>query len=153
MMRVTRERGRLGTAGAASFTLVEMLIAVALFIMAFGFIVAGLNQTMYMAVWGNYNTAASKWAQQRMEEIQNARWDPTAVPAVDQVISANFPNDTVVLENYGGANPSLTATRTVTITPVTAGNLQYKVIQIAMSWSFRGRSFSKTFTNIRATDQ
>ena len=135
-------------------TLAEVLIAIAIFALVFGSVLTGLTQARYRANWASLNLEAAKFAEQRYEQIQNASWEPTASPAVDEVISNNFPTTTANLMDYT-ARRFLIATNTVRIDALpNASNPQYKVITCTIVWRYRGRGpFTNTIASIRAPDQ
>lgn len=136
-------------------TLTEVVFAVGLFGVVIGTILTGLMQANYRAAWATYSDAATKLAEQRMEQVMTARWEPTAVPPIDQLVSANFPDDTVNLDVLTADGTALTGARSVQITPVTSGGVtQYKVITVRVVWSYRGNGpFTNDVTTIRSTDQ
>ena len=135
-------------------TLAEVLIAIAIFALVFGSVLTGLTQARYRANWSSLNLQAAKFAEQRYEQIQSARWEPTASPAVDEVVSKNFPTTTANLMDYA-AGGSLIATNTVRIdTLPTTANPQYKAITCTVVWQYRGRGpFTNIIASVRAPDQ
>jgi prepilin-type N-terminal cleavage/methylation domain-containing protein len=137
-----------------AMTLVEVLVATAIFGLVFGSVMTGLSRAIYRANWASCNIEANKLAEQRLEQMQNARWDLTASPTVDQVVSNNFPLVTTSLLDYK-AGGSLIATNWVTINTLPNTNSpQYKILASSVRWSYRGRGpFTNTVTSIRAMDQ
>lgn len=135
-------------------TLAEVLIAIAIFALVFGSVLTGLTQARYRAIWASLSLEAANVAEERCEQIQNAPWDPTASPVIDQVISNNFPTTTADLLDYTGGG-SLLATNTVRINAMPNTNSpQYKVITCTTVWQYRGRGpFTNSIVNIRAPDQ
>jgi type II secretory pathway pseudopilin PulG len=138
-------------------TLVEVLVASAIFALVFGSVLTGITQANYRAAWSKYNAAATLAAQQRLEQTMSAPLDLTATPSMDAVVETNFPNDSVDLEQFAGSTNKVCATRTVTIDAVPNSNpkaLKYKVITVNVVWSYRGRGpFTNSLTTIRAPDQ
>ena len=131
------------------------MIAAAIFALIFGTVLAGLIQSNFRTSWIATDAAASKIAEQRLEQTQNARWDPTLVPALDEVVSSNFPLTTVELDNNGGFGNALVATSTVQITSIpNTVNPQYKAVRSQVTWSLFGRGpFTNTAVTLRAPDQ
>lgn len=138
----------------AGMTLAEVLIAVAIFAMVFGSVLTGLTQARYRAAWASLNLEASKFAERQLELVQTANWDPTASPAIDEIISNNFPTVTVDLMDYTGGG-LLLATNSVRIDVLpNTGSPQYKVVTSTIVWRYRGRGpFTNIVTSIRAPDQ
>jgi|GEM_PF-449893 len=139
-------------------TLAEVLVGVALFALVFGSVLTGITQANYRAAWSKYNAAATKLAEQRMEQIQSAPLDLAASPPFDALVATNFPPDFVDLEQFvGSTNNNVRAMRTVTIESVPNANpnaMKYKVITVSVIWSYRGRGpFTNMLVTIRAPDQ
>ena len=138
----------------SGMTLAEVMIALTVFALVFGSVLTGLTQARYRAIWASLSLEAANFAEQCCEQIQNASWDPTASPAVDQVISNNFPTTTTDLLDYTGGG-SLVATNTVRINAMPNTNSpQYKVITCTTVWEYKGRGpFTNSIVTVRAPDQ
>lgn len=133
-------------------TLVEVVFAVALFAMVFGTILKGLIQVNLRASWISFDAAASRIAEQRIEQTQNARWEP-ATP-IDELTASNFPTATYVLDTNPGGGTTVLATSVVQITTVTNGTIVCKVLQSQVTWSFFNRGpFTNSVVTIRSPDQ
>jgi len=136
----------------SGMTLVEVVLAVGLFAIVFATVLKGLVQANLRASWIACDAAANKVAEQRLEQMQNARWDPTI--SIDEVVAANFPTNVVALDtNPNGANTIL-ATSTVQVAMVTNSSLVYKVITSETRWRFLNRGpFTNSVVTIRSPDQ
>lgn len=136
-------------------SLVEVVLAVAIFAIVFGSVLKGLTQANLRATWIAYDAAASKMAEQRMEQIRNARWDPTTTPAIDEVITNNFSTTAAALDMNGGTGNSIIATSTVQIVPMpNSASPSYKVVRVEVTWSFFSRGpFTNSVLSIRGPDQ
>jgi prepilin-type N-terminal cleavage/methylation domain-containing protein len=147
----------LKAASRAGMTLVEVLVATAVFALVFGSVLTGITQASYRVAWSKYNAAATKFAEQRMEQIQSAPLELVASPPIDAVVTTNFPTDYVDMEHFVGSTNRVRATRTVTIDAIPNSNpnaMKYKVITVNVFWSYRGRGpFTNTLVTIRAPDQ
>ncbi len=136
-------------------TLVEVLIATAIFALVFGSVITGLKLATYRAVWATLDIEASRLAEKQMERMQAASFDLSTSPVTDQLISNNFPTVTnAVLWSYTNG-PPLLATNWVTINtlPSTA-NPQYKVLVSSVKWSYRNKGpFTNSLTTVRGPDQ
>jgi Flp pilus assembly protein TadG len=155
---LTKQRSRIPRPGASAekgATLVEVLIASLIFAVVFGSILTGLIQSNSRTAWITTDAAASKLAEQRLEQTQNARWDSSAIPPIDEVTSNNFPSLTVTLDNSGGGGNAVVATSTVQVIPLPdASSLAYKVIRSQVTWMLFGRGpFTNTAITLRAPDQ
>jgi len=138
-------------------TLVEVLVGTAVFALVFGSVLTGITQASYRIAWSKYNAAATKFAEQRMEQIQSAPLELTATPPIDAVVATNFPTDYVDMEKFVGTTNTVRAARTVTIDSVPNSNpnaLKYKIITVSVVWSYRGRGpFTNMLVTVRAPDQ
>lgn len=104
--------------GAAGFTLVEVLVAMAILAIALagigvavasqarGGVAGGATFGLAAVTRGNYISTATMLAQARMEEIRNA----TYTASTDQITSTNFPD-----QDYGSITNYTQFKRTVTI--------------------------------------
>lgn len=134
-------------------TLIETLVAMTIAMVTVGASVKGYILTANKAEWSAYSLAANSLAMQRVEQTRAAKWDPTAWPSVDQVVPANFPPLTNVLDvPISGTN--ITHGRiTTTITTVSA-NPPLKQVRADCVWKFMNRGwFTNTVISYRAPDQ
>ena len=138
-------------------TLIEVLIASAIFALVFGSVITGLKLASVRANWATLDIEACKLAEQRMERMQSARWDLSTSPIIDEVVSNNFPvvTNNLLFAYTNGA--SVLATNWVTINTIpntNASSAQYKVLISSVKWSYRGKGpFTNTVTTIRGPDQ
>ena len=168
--------------GIAAFSLVEVVIALAVSAVAILGIVNGYVFTAKRAEWSAYNLAAQSLAVQRLEQARAAKWDTLATPAIDELVSANFSVLVNILDIPVTANGdasllaakfpttlSLAATlaasaKTNGITFVYATNYTsiwrvsttppLKAVQVDCVWGFLNRGlFTNTVITYRAPDQ
>ncbi|MBI5385758.1 MAG: prepilin-type N-terminal cleavage/methylation domain-containing protein [Verrucomicrobia bacterium] len=135
------------------FTLVEVVIALALAAIFITATVAGYIQSHRQAEWAAYSLAANSLAMQELERTRAAKWDPQAYPPVDQVVSSNFPDRVEVLDiPLNGTNIVYgTNHTTITTISVTPG---LKMIRTDCRWSFPKRGlFTNSVFTYRAPDQ
>ena len=137
----------------AGMTLVEVMVATAIFGLIFGSVLTGLWQASYRTTWTTLSVEAARFAEERIEQTQNARWDPTALPVVDEVVSTNFPLRTGALFEFSSGG-SVLATNTLTITTLTnTYGGTYRAIASTVVWKYRGRGpFTNNVVTIRAQD-
>jgi Tfp pilus assembly protein PilV len=168
--------------GSEAFSLIEVVIALAVSAISILGIVEGYVFTAKRAEWSAYNLAAQSLAVQRLEQARAAKWDRLATPTVDELVSANFPTVVNILDIPVTANgdasglaaqfpatlaaaAALTAyARTNDITFVYATNYTsiwsvsanppLKAVQVDCVWGFLSRGlFTNTVITYRAPDQ
>jgi Tfp pilus assembly protein PilV len=178
--RIGKHRSR--RTDRAAFSLVEVVIALAISAMAILGIINGYVFTAKRAEWSAYNLAAQSLAVQRLEQARAAKWDTLASPDIDELTSANFPVLVNILDIPVTANgdasllaaqfpttlalaATLAATaRTNGITFVYATNYTsiwkvsatppLKAVQVDCVWGFLNRGlFTNTVITYRAPDQ
>lgn len=136
----------------SAMTLVEVVLAVGIFGLVFGTVLKGLVQANLRASWISFDTAASRIAEQRIEQAQNARWEPDT--PIDEVIPSNFPTNTYVLDTNPGGSTTVLATSTIQIASVTNGTIVYKVLTSEVKWMFLNRGpFTNSVVTVRSPDQ
>ncbi len=138
---------------ARAFTLVEVVVSVAVAAILMAGLLVGYCQMLERAEWSAHSLAANSLAMQRMEQTRAAKWDTLATPAVDQLTAANFAATIEVLDiPTVGTNVAL-ATNITTITTITA-DPPLRMIQVDCVWSFHnGRVFTNSLYTYRAPDQ
>lgn len=151
-MRITRQVHQ-NWAVATGFTLVEVLVSLALMGLVAGGILAGYVQSARFTDWQAHSLAAQALALQRIEQCRAAKWDTRASPPVDLLTAANFPTTTEQLNlPEAGTNATL-ATLYTTITNISSSPL-LRMIQADCVWQFTdGRWFTNTVVTYRAPDQ
>ena len=136
-----------------AFTLVEVVVSMALAGMCIGGIIYGYILSAQRTEWSAYNVAAQAQAMQRAEQVRSAKWDTLASPAVDEIITNNFPVVIAQLDIPVAKTNIAWATNRTTITTV-AGPPPMKIIQVECSWRFLGRRvFTNVVTTYRSPDQ
>jgi type II secretory pathway pseudopilin PulG len=134
------------------FSLMEATVASAIAAITFAGIIYGYVESSRNAEWSALSLAANSLALQRLEQGRACRWDPEAIPAIDELVSANFPQQVLILDvpvtgtNYVYAT-NLTTVTTVSTTP------PLKMISVDSVWRFpRGKVFTNTVVTYRAPD-
>jgi prepilin-type N-terminal cleavage/methylation domain-containing protein len=137
-----------------AFTLVEVMIAMAIIVVSLAGVIAGYIVATRQAEWSAYSLAAQSLATQRFEQTRASKWDPRAWPAVDELTAANFPTvPTNILDMPVSGTNVAYATNFTTITDVSSGGYPLRMIRVDCVWSFRQRPFTNTFVAYRAPDQ
>jgi type II secretory pathway pseudopilin PulG len=80
---VTNQKGRAALAG---FTLVEILVALFVFMMVSSGIIYGYVQANRMVQWSSISLAAQSYASEGAEQARAANWNPNGYP-----MTSNFP--------------------------------------------------------------
>ena len=137
----------------SGYSLVEVAISLAIAGVAIIGSINGYILSATRAEWSAYSLAAHSMAIQRIEQARAAKWDPTASPAIDQVVGAGFPVGVDILDVPSSGTNIVYATNITTITTVSA-NPPLKMIRVDCIWPFRAHGvFTNTVTSYRTTDQ
>lgn len=135
------------------FTLVEVMVAMAILGMVAGGIIEGYIQSAQMTDWQAHSLAAHSLAIQRIEQCRAAKWDRRAYPPVDQLVSSNFPVLTEMMDMPTAGNNAAYATNFTTISDVSV-DPPLRMIQVDCVWQFtNGKIFTNTVVTYRAPDQ
>jgi prepilin-type N-terminal cleavage/methylation domain-containing protein len=142
---------------AKGFTLVEVVISVAIAGTAFAGILYGYVMTTRQGEWSCFSLAAHSLAMQGVEQARSAKWDPQAWPSVDELGVTNYTRiETLDVPTMPGT--VLTATNYVSVTTVSSWP-QLRQIRADCVWLLpyrKGRTrgpFTNTVITLRAPDQ
>lgn len=142
--------GRRARRRCAGFTLEEVVVSMAISAITIGGVATGYVTTTKRAEWSNFSAAAQSAALQQIEQVRAAKWEPLALPAADELISANFPVTTVKLDLPGASGTVAYVTNRTTITSLSV-NPPVKMIRVDSSWSFMARGpFTNSVTTFRS---
>ena len=132
------------------FTLEEVVVSMAISAITIGGVATGYGTTTKRAEWATYSAAAQSAALQQIEQARAAKWEPLALPATDELVSANFPVTTVKLDLPGAGGTVAYVTNRTTITSLSV-NPPVKMIRVDSTWSFLSRGpFTNTVTTYRS---
>ncbi len=138
---------------AFAFTLIEQMFALLLAGLTVSAVVSGFWQSVQQSEWSAHSLAAQSLAQQAMEQCRAAKWDPNGSPSVDQLLQANFPVRTEVLDVPTGRGQTLLATTRTTIRVISEVP-PLKMIEVQTTWRFGNRRlYTNTIATYRAPDQ
>ena len=117
-------------------------------------IINGYVMAAQRAEWSAYSLAAQSLANQKVEQARSCKWDPLGYPAVNEMVSSNFPTTVDILDVPLSTNGAITyATNKTTITDISA-NPPLKMVRVDTTWMFMGRGvFTNTVITYRAPDQ
>ena len=135
---------------SGGFTLEEVVVSMAISAITIGGVASGYATTTKRAEWSNYSAAAQSAALQQIEQVRAAKWDPAALPATDELVSANFPLTTLKLDLPGANGTVAYVTNRTTITSLSV-NPPLKLVRVESSWSFNSRGpFTNTVSTYRS---
>lgn len=136
-----------------AFTLVEVVLALAIAGLLMGGLMLGYVQVLRRAEWSAHSLAAHAMAVRGLEQARAAKWDTLAVPAVDQLVAGNFGPVVEVLDiPISGDNLAL-ATNYTGIVGISV-DPPLKLVRVDCVWSFySGEVFTNTVVTYRAPDQ
>lgn len=138
-----------------AFTLVEVVIAMALIGLLTGSIITAYVQTARRAEWSGYSLAAQALNMQQLEQARAARWDKRSLPPVDETLE--IPNMTAaVLDLPVSGDNVIWATNYFTVNTLTLSTtplVEVKAIRVDTVWPFRDQLFTNTTVTYRAPDQ
>ena len=140
----------------AAFTLVEVVVSLALVGLIFGCILNSYVTSTVRAEWSGYSLAAQSLALQGMEQARAAKWDPLAWPVVDDLRDTNL----VQIEalDIAASRQIVYATNYITVTTI-PGPVPMRQIRADCVWSLagggpaKGGPFTNTAVTLRAPDQ
>lgn len=134
-----------------AFTLVEVVLSVAILALAMAGMIYGYIQTNYRAEWSAMSLAAQSFAAQAVEQTRAAQWD-VYVASTDQMGPTNYPvTNTMLIPSSGESTDVIT---TVQVTTVTV-NPPLRQIRADCGWCFprTGEWFTNTVITQRAPDE
>jgi hypothetical protein len=128
-------------------------MAMAVSALTIGGIIAGYTMATRRAEWSAYSLAGHSLAMQKLEQTRAAKWDPQGWPAVDELVSTNFPVQIDVLDIPISGTNVVYATNTTTITTLSTSP-PLKMIRVDCTWKFLSRGpFTNTIVTYRSADQ
>ena len=137
------------------FTLVEVVMSLAIVAFLFGGIVAAFVQSGNRAEWSGYSLAAQALAIQRLEQARSAKRDIMDTPVVNEL--TNLPSVlTNILDIPISGTNAVIATNFVTISSIpisTTPLITVQMVQVNTVWPFRGKLFTNTIANYYAPDR
>lgn len=128
----------------SGYTLVEVVMSVAISALVIGTILYGYNVSTRQLTYASSSVAAQAAAMERYEQTVGALWRPAVV--LDQLITSNFPPVRAadgVLYN--------TATNYTTITSLSI-NPPLRMVRVDCVWVYGGVLYTNTVAGLRAPD-
>lgn len=128
-------------------------MSVAISAISVGGIMQGYIMSSQRVEWLACSQAANSQAAQRMEQVRAARWDSSAYPALDEVVSTNFPAVVAAFDMPTTGSDQIYGTNVVTITTVSV-NPPVKMVSVECTWrAFNRGLFTNTISAYRSPDQ
>jgi prepilin-type N-terminal cleavage/methylation domain-containing protein len=148
-----RKFGRLEGRRQAGFTMVEVVIALAISSVAVGCLAAGYSFAVLVAEKSALSLAANARMMERLEETRSAKWDTASWPQVDELVSANFPDEVMRLDLAGSGSAVTYATNRTQIS-VLSSDPPLKRIRVDCVWYFKGvQLLTNSIETCRCPDQ
>jgi type II secretory pathway pseudopilin PulG len=137
---------------SAAFTLVEVLISVAILTMVMAGVIYGYAQANRMAEWSAMSLAAQSYALQGLEQVRSAKWDLWANPIVDVIPApTNFIQSDIMDVPVTGA--PFYVTNYISLTQIsTSPQLREVWSQCVWVFPLTGKKFTNTVITYRAPD-
>ena len=134
------------------FTLVEVVISMAVGAVLMLAIVRGYILSAKRAEWSAYSLAAQSLALQRLEQARACKWDPEAITPVDELLSTNFQAQVNILDIPYASSNYVYATNFTTISSIST-TPPLKQVQVECVWGFtNGKKFTNTVVTYRSPD-
>lgn len=142
-----------GPGGCSAFTLMEVVISLAIIGMSLGGILTLYVRAAQRADWSGYSVSAQMMALSGLEQCRAAKYDPHGSPPIDALVSSNFPSRVDILDP-GSVNGVVSyATNTTTILLVSS-NPELKLVRVDCTWTYPGRGiFTNSVSTYRAPNQ
>jgi prepilin-type N-terminal cleavage/methylation domain-containing protein len=151
---------RKSRAARDAFSLLEVMVAFAIFGLVMAGMLYGYVEANRIAEWSSQSQAAMSYAMQGMERMRSAQWDaetiPTATgPGTPDVLGTNYSTfevDTLDVPTSG--NP-IYATNYITSVQVSGSGPKLRQITSQVVWTFlsTGQAYTNTIVTLRAPDQ
>lgn len=165
-LRPVLSRTRTSAEGVRGFTLVELVIALAILTLVFSGILTAYVQASRSAEWAGYSLAAQAIGIQQIEQARSAVWDYSVgkneLLTMSNLLSWSYNATTRVGTGYttsvldvpiSGTN-NVVVTNFVTIKMLNLTgftNVQVQMVSVDTVWPFLSRSGSRLFTNRTAS--
>jgi len=141
----------------SGFTLVEVVVSIAITAMIFAGVIYGYVFTAYQAEYSSYSLAAQSLAMQGIEQARSAKWDPQAWPPVDELGVTNYVQQDM-LDVPRSSGKAIWATNYISISTIsTAPPLRELRADCVWSVGYFNGQYRGPFTNsvvtLRTADQ
>ena len=138
----------------AAFTLMEVVMSVAILALAMAGMIEGYVQSNYRAEWSSMSLAAQSYAAAAVERVRAAQWDYFRSPTNEiQLLPTTYKVTNAMLLASSGRTTNVVTT--VTITNMTSGGVPLYQFRADCIWYFprTGTQFTNSVITQRAPDQ
>lgn len=152
LVRCRKKADRQPRALRAAFTLVEVLVALALLGMVMAGVIYGYAQANKFAEWSSMSLAAQSYALQGLEQVRSAKWDLWAIPSVDVMPApTNYTESDIMDVPVSGA--PFYVTNYITLIQIST-TPQLREVWSQCVWTFprTGQIYTNTVITYRAPD-
>jgi Tfp pilus assembly protein PilV len=118
-----------------AFTLMEVVIACLVAALFVGGTINGYIQSGRFAEWSSHSLAAQFMAMQRLEQTRACRWDLSASPTVDELVTNSFPVLVSLLDLPSAGTNYTYATNYTTISTI-SNTPPIRMIKVETVWKF-----------------
>lgn len=152
-MRIGCANAKTSLGDCSGIALSEVVISIAISALSVAAVVSSYVLSARSADFIAHSSAADVAAQARMEQTRAAKWDTTANPIIDELVSSNFPPG-IDLLNVPIVGNGVYGTNRTTITTVST-DPPLRMVQVDCIWSdpTRKRIFTNSVTTYRSPDQ
>ena len=152
-MKIVSNNSGVSLKKRAAFTLAEVCISAAIASTVVGAIIYGYVMASTRAEWSALSLAAESLAVQGMEQMRACKYDPKAATPVDQLIAANFPMQTNIMDLPISGTNVVWGTNFFTITTsASMPNVKCLRVDCVWLWHMRGVLFTNTMVSYRGPD-
>jgi type II secretory pathway pseudopilin PulG len=140
--------------GNRAFTILEVVLAVAITALVFGGIVTSYVNTSRRAEWSGYSLAAQALAMQQLEQARSAKWDVLSTPVVDELTNI-APVSSAILDLPISGTNVVWATNYATVSTVaisTTPLVTVHMVQVSTVWPFRVKLYTNRVSDYYAPD-
>src|SRR5579883_1356321 len=153
IVRIAVHSGERLNRQSQAFTMAEVLIALLLLGITLGGILGVYIDAAACSDWSAHSVAAQISALNSLEQCRAAKFDPRGTPAIDQLVSSNFPTKIYVLDVGTSVGPTTYSTNVTTISTLST-NPPLKVVRVDCTWFYpRKGLFTNTVFTYRAANQ
>ncbi len=137
-----------------AFTLVEVVVSIAILALVMAGMISGYVQTNYRAEWSSMSLDAQSFATEAIEQVRAAQWSlngGTATNQLQRLPAKSYQTNTMLIPSTGRLTNVVT---TISVTNISINPALYQ-FSASCVWYFPGktRSFTNTVITCRAPDR
>jgi Tfp pilus assembly protein PilV len=152
-MKRTNSSKQVWRRSCSGIALTEVIMSMGVAAVSIGCIISGYVLAVQSAELSACSAAVHWSVIQTLEQTRSARWEPMAIPPIDELVEANFPTSVTVLDLPLTQTKVVYATNRITITSLT-GLPMVKMIRVESAWACLPRGpFTNTVVTYRTADR